>query len=277
MMASSPSQKCGTERPTSATAVVAWSLGLPRRTAAITPAGMPTRVAKSMLNAASSSVIGSLLTIVCATDSSRWSTPRSPRSASQIQCAYCTGKGRSSMYLCRICASSAGSRFSAPSAIAGSPGIARTPRKTSMLANTRTTTAAPVRLIRKPPIVDPSLLVLRECDADERVRIHRHALQRLVQARARYWVVQVDQRPVGEHDLLRRAVQRLARIFGRGLARVVEDEVETRVRVPAVVLRTSRTDELVDVPVRVDAARPADLERVVRPCVGLAERRHEVG
>src|SRR5579884_4355506 len=271
MIASRPSQKWGTDRPSSATPVTAWSCSLPRRTAAITPAGMPTSVAISMLRIASSSEIGMRETIVCATGRSRWSVPRSPCSASQIQCAYCTGNGLSSRYLWRTAARTAGSRFSAPSAIAGSPGMARTPRKTSTLDTTRTTRAAPVRLIRKPPIVG-CLLVSGERDPEQCVRIHRDARQLGRHARARDRVVQVDQRPVGLDDLRDRVVQGLARL-GRGrLARVAEDEIDARVRVPAAVLRAARRDEVVDVAVRVDAPRPADLERVEGSCVLLAQR-----
>ncbi len=183
MISSRPSQKCGTDRPTSATRRDARSRSLcragPRRSP---PPGCRSAIATNMLRNASSSVIGMRVTIVCATGSSRWSTPRSPCSASQIQCAYCTGSGRSSRYLWRTAASTAGSRFSAPSAIAGSPGIARTPRNTSMLASTSTTRAAPTLRRRKPPIVSRSarsslLLVRRVRDAEQRVRVELDARQ----------------------------------------------------------------------------------------------------
>src|SRR5215471_10093686 len=200
---------------------------------------MPISTETSRLRSESSIVIGMRVTIVCATESSRWSTPRSPWSASQTQCTYWTGSGRSSMYLWRIAASSAGSRLSAPSAIAGSPGIARTPTKTSMLASTRTMRAAPTFLRRKPPIVPqpPRLLVGRERDPGQGVGIHRHAGEVVRDARARDGVIQVDQRAILEDEVRRGLVQRLPGLLRRGLPRVVENQVEPRVRVPAVVLR----------------------------------------
>src|SRR5262245_12795528 len=169
---------------------------------------------------------------------------------------YCSGSGSSRWYLCRIAARTAGSRFSAPSAIAGSPGMARAPTKTSMLASTSTMRAAPTFLRRKPPIVR-CLLVGRERDARQGVRVDLDALETRRDADSRDGVIQVDEGPVGEDELLRRAVERLARSVGRRLPGVVEDEIEPGIRVPAVVLRPDRVHELVDVAVRVDAARPA--------------------
>ena len=83
---------------------------------------------------ASSSVIGSRCTIVCATGELALVGAEVTADREAAQLTYCTGNGWSRPYLWRIAAITAGSRFSAPSAIAGSPGIARTPTKTSMLA-----------------------------------------------------------------------------------------------------------------------------------------------
>src|SRR3954447_20563297 len=94
----------------------------------------------------------------------------------------------------------AGSRFSAPSAVAGSPGNARIPRKTSMLARRRTTRAAPSLRSRKPPIVCYLLLEPCELRADEAVAVDLHAADRLRDTEAVDRVVQVDQRQVF-HDL----------------------------------------------------------------------------
>src|SRR6266545_4834292 len=240
---------------------------------------MPTIVATNIDRNASSSVIGRRDTIVWAIGSSRWSAPRSPCTASHNQCPYCTGSGRSSRYLWRTAAITSGSRFSAPSAIAGSPGIARTPRKTTMLASRSTTRAAPALRRRKPPIVSAptcGLLVVRERDAQQRVRVQVEALHLRRQAGPRHSVEQVDQGPVVDDDLRRLRVELLAGVFRRSLACFVEDRIELRVRVAAVVLRARRRDELVDVAVRVDPAGPPDLERFVRPRVGLRQRRHEV-
>ena len=92
------------------------------------------------------------VTIVCATGNSRESRPRSPCSACQTHFTYCTGNGLSSPYFSRTAASTAGSRFSPLSAIAGSPGSARTPTKTMTLEQKTTIRAAPALRSRKPPI-----------------------------------------------------------------------------------------------------------------------------
>ena len=76
---------------------------LPRRTAAITPAGMPISDRDEHAEDRELERDRDARARSCARPaSSRWSTPRSPCSASQIQCAYCTGSGRSSRYLWRI-------------------------------------------------------------------------------------------------------------------------------------------------------------------------------
>src|SRR5919198_725301 len=205
---------------------------------------------------ASSSVSGSRETIVCATGSSRESRPRSPRSARPSQRAYCTGSGRSRPYLWRICATTAGSRSSPPSASAASPGIARTPTNTSTLATNRTTRAAPTFRRRKLPMVARSccldLLEGRELGPDQPVAEELDAAHLLAHAVARDGVVEVDQRPVAPDDPDRGAVERLARALALRVARVVEDDVEPRVRVARVVLRPLRVDELVDVAVGID-------------------------
>ena len=63
-----PSQKLGTETPQSDTPLASTSHGVLRRTAAITPAGMAMATATSSDRQASSSVIGSLMATVPATD-----------------------------------------------------------------------------------------------------------------------------------------------------------------------------------------------------------------
>src|SRR5215467_3793358 len=163
------------------------------------------RIAMIMLRRASSRLIGSRVAIVCATESWRWSTPRSPWRASQIQWTYCSGSGRLSRYLARTAASTAGSRFSAPRAIAGLPGIARTPANTTMLATTSTTRASPALRIRKTPVSYLLVLESGERDAEERVRIHGHADDPVRDAGVRDRMIEVDQRPASD-DLLDRSV-----------------------------------------------------------------------
>src|SRR5579884_994786 len=214
MIISSPSQKCGRDRPTSANVVAVWSEGFPRRTAAITPAGIPISMPTRIERSASSREIGIRDTIVCATGSLRLSSPRLPCSARQTHLTYCTGSGRSSPYSCRTAAITAGSLLSPLSAIAGSPGSARTPTNTSTLAQKTTTRAAPALRRRKPPIVSrprPRLLGERgELRADQTVAVHLHAGHVLRHAEVVDRVVQVDQRLVGVDHLQRRVVERVA-------------------------------------------------------------------
>src|SRR6476646_5856168 len=212
---------------------------------------------------ASSSVIGSRCTIVCATGSSRWSVPRSPRTARLAQLRYWIGNGRSRPYLWRIAATRAGSRFSAPRAVAGSPGIARTPAKTSMLASTMTIRAAPTLRRRKLPMIArtrPLLLEARELHAHEPVAEELDASDLLGLRVAVDHVVEVDHRPVLCRLGERRVERDEPRWERRRLPFVRQRTVDDGVRVPAVVLRAGRVEEAERVAVRVDAARPTDRE-----------------
>ena len=118
-----PSQKWGTERPESATALAATSMAVPRRTADSTPVGMPISNATSMEQTASSTVTGSLEASSSVTGILlRSDSPRSPRSSLPIQMPYCTTTGRSRWYLARMPATTTGSLSSPASAMAASPG-----------------------------------------------------------------------------------------------------------------------------------------------------------
>ena len=152
MISSRPSQKCGTDRPTRASLVEAWSEGFPRRTAAITPARTPSRVPNRIESTASSSVIGSRVTTVCATGSWRDRRPGRPGGEPR-PLGVLDGHGLVEPVLVTDVLEHAGSRFSPPSASAGSPGRARTPANTRMLARKMTIRAAPARLSRKPPTI----------------------------------------------------------------------------------------------------------------------------
>src|SRR6185437_4058716 len=152
-------------------------------------------------------------------------------SASQIQCPYCTGSGLSRSYLALTAAITAGSRFSAPRAIAGLPGIARTPANTTMLASTSTTRAAPALRIRKPPMSVLLLRVAGERDAQERVRIHGHARHLLRDAGGRDRMVEVDQRPIVEELLDGRVVVVTPCLRRRGAPGVAQEPVDDVLRV----------------------------------------------
>ena len=129
MIIISPSQKCGTDRPTSATVVAAWSDALPRRTAAIIPAedadqrpeqDREERELERDRQARDDRVRDRQLP--------RWSTPevaaqRLPDPLHVLHRQRLVEPVRRAGSR----ASTAGSRFSPPSAIAGSPGSARMP------------------------------------------------------------------------------------------------------------------------------------------------------
>jgi hypothetical protein len=145
-----PSQKLGTERPQSETALARRSHTVLRRTAENTPAGIAMASATRRERHASSMVMGSLRATVHTTDSRvRMDSPRSPRSASPAQRRYWTGIGSSSPYFCRISASPAASASVPPITRAGSPGIIRTPVNTIRLITNRVTIEIATRRTRK--------------------------------------------------------------------------------------------------------------------------------
>src|SRR3954468_9213550 len=112
---------------------------------------MPT--ATSRLRNASSSVTGRRSRIVLPTPRPvRVDEPKSPRATCPSHLTYCTGTGFSRAYLGRRAASARWLWSSPASASAGSPGSARTPANTSMLAMSRTISEAPARRSREPRI-----------------------------------------------------------------------------------------------------------------------------
>ena len=78
----------------------------------------------------------------------RVDVPRSPRTTWPSQMTYWTGTGLSRSYFARIAVSAFWLWSSPASASAGSPGSARTPANTSMLATSRTISEAPARRSR---------------------------------------------------------------------------------------------------------------------------------
>ena len=144
-----PSQKFGTETPHSDAPLASTSHAVLRRTAARTPAGMAMASAMRTARQASSTVIGSFFATVAVTGSRvRIDRPRSPCSASAAQRAYCTGIGSLSPYFARISSSPAASASVPAITRAGSPGIMRTPVKTTMLITISVTIEIATRRIR---------------------------------------------------------------------------------------------------------------------------------
>jgi hypothetical protein len=101
-----------------------------------------------MLRSASSPGNGILSNVAAATETPCSSVPRFPCSVSHNQCAYCTGRDLSSRYSCLIARRTAGSALPPLSTVAGLPGIARTPRKTSTLTANMTNSPPAARRSR---------------------------------------------------------------------------------------------------------------------------------
>src|SRR4051794_33336585 len=231
---------------------------------------MPSRSATKMLSRASSRVIGMRSTIVEPTlIPARRDSPKSPVSACVSHAAYCTGSGSSRPNLTRMSASACGLRSSPASTSAGSPGSARVPANTTMLARKTTISAAPTLRRKKPrttlrPRCEAGLL-----EPQEPVPVELQAGDVLAGAREVLVVEQVDQRALVEDRLAGLLVDLRALGLVQLAAALVEDLVQGVVRVARDVLGAVGRDELLDVAVGVDASRPADLERVVVALVAL--------
>src|SRR3954453_9256556 len=251
-MRSRPSQKCGIERPTSATVPLAEWGSEPRLTAAITPAGTPITSAMRMLRNASSSVIGMRSTIVAPTlRPVRCETPKRPWTAWPSQFAYWTGSGLSSPNFAVISAMACGLRSSPASVSAGLPGSAWSPANTTTLAAKMTISAAPARRSRKlrtglrpgrePGLLEPQQAVAELLDPGD---LLRHAREVVV-------VVEVDQRVGGQQHLRRLPVHLGAPALVGGLAGLVCQRVWLSARVSRKVIPPCSWDEMVDVAVGV--------------------------
>src|SRR5919202_5492782 len=244
----------------------------------MTPAGMPSRSPTRMLRIASSSVIGIRSTIVAPTlRPVRCETPKSPCTACPSQSPYCTGSGWSRPNFFVISARACGLRSSPASTSAGLPGRAWSPANTSTLARKTTISAAPDRRRRKlrtglragrePGLLEPQQAVAELLQPGH---LLRHAREVVV-------VVEVDERRLLVEHLRHLGVELAPAALVEGRARLVEQRVDLRVGEARVVLRAGLSDELLDVAVGVDAARPSDLEDVEVAGVGLVERGRELG
>ena len=158
----------------------------------------------------------------------------------------------------------------------GRPEARGTPRKTRMLARRRTTRAAPSlaqqeAAHRLSSLLRARLLEAGELRADQAVAVDLHASDGLRNAEPVDRAVQVDQRQVLRSPAREPCGRRRSAFSFRTARALVRRLVDDRVGVAAVVLRALRVDELVEVAVRVDAARPAHRERVELACVGAVE------
>src|SRR5712664_1460449 len=271
-----PSQKLGTERPQSETALTRKSHTVLRRTAEKTPAGIAMPSATRSDRPASSIVIGSLRATVHTTDSRvRMDSPRSPRSASPTQRRYWSAIGASSPYFWRISASPAASASVPPITRAGSPGIMRTPVKTIRLITNRVTIEIATRRIRKSS-TGVRLVPGHPLDADQPVGHRPVALQVLGERHDVVEMVEVDDvAPRG--DLVDRlAVELRALPLVADLARLVQERVDGLVADQRGVQAGAAGLELVDVAVRIHAPAPADGEGLELAVVVVGQRGGEL-
>src|SRR5439155_5790571 len=253
-----PSQKFGIDTPHSETALARTSQAVLRRTAAITPAGIANDNAIRSARHASSTVIGTLIATVHATDCRvRIDSPRSPRRARPTHRRYWTGIGSCRPYFSRISSSPAASASVPAMTRAGSPGIIRTPVKTMRLMRTSVTAEMTVRRTRNSIT---RLLPARPLDADQTVRDGLVALQVLRERDDVILEVEIDDVPAGEDVIHRLAVEGGALGDVADLARLVQECVRLLVAREGVVEAPATGVELVHVVVGVDAPAPGDEE-----------------
>src|SRR3954447_19624169 len=239
---------------------------------------MPSTSATRMLRKASSRVIGTRSRIVAPTlRPARRDSPKSPVTACVSHAKYWTGSGSSRPYFVRMSAKACGERSSPASTSAGSPGSARVPANTTMLARRTTISAAPALRRKKPrtalrPRREARLLEPQEAVAEELDPGHL-----LLRAEEVVVVPQVDQRVLVEQHLRHLLVDLGALALVERRAALVQQRVELRVGVAGVVLGARLADELLRVAVGVDAPGPSDLEDVEVTGVALVERGRELG
>src|SRR5689334_781887 len=275
-MSMMPSQKFGTDTPHSDMPLASTSQTPLRCTAASTPAGMAMASATTSDRHASSSVMGSLEATIHATEVRvRIDSPRSPTAARRSQRTYCTGSGASSPYFCRISSRPAASASAPAITRAGSPGIMRTPVKTIRLMSSSVIAEMTPRRIRNSS-TRRRLLPGRPLDADEPVGHGLVALEALRERHEVVGVIEEDRVPSRADDVDGLPVGRGALGHVRDLARLVQQRVELLVAGQRGVEAASAGLALVDVAVGIDAAAPADEERLVLAVVVVLEGRGEL-
>src|SRR2546428_5303064 len=216
-----PSQKFGIDTPHGETALARTSQAVFRRTAAITPAGIASDNAIRSARHASSTVIGSLIATVHATDCRvRIDSPRSPRRARPTHRRYWTGIGSRRPYLSRTSSSPEASASVPAMTRAGSPGIIRTPVKTMRLMRTSVTAEMKARRTRNSTT---RLLPDRPLDADQTVRDGLVSPQAFRERDDVILEVEVDDVPAGEDVVHRLAVEGGALGDVADLARFVQE------------------------------------------------------
>src|ERR687894_1799814 len=251
------SQKIGMLIPVSARTEVTLSSNEYCLTAEITPTGTPTSTAMSMAKAVSSKVAGSRSRSSVVTGRPvTMETPRSPLAASLRKRPYWTRIGLSSPILAVRAWTCSWVAFCPRSIWAGSPGMARTiknttidtPSSTGMICkNLRPTYSArsqtSVRRGSYAPSPSRALLAAREGYGVERLaarRVRIEVLYRILKTYGRLDVGDGHPRGVLVHDLLRLVVSVLAHAFVHGRLGLQEQFVYLRVLVVRDVERTRR-------------------------------------
>src|SRR6185312_15499230 len=247
---------------------------------------MPIAIAMTSARHASSIVTGSFWAISVVTGScARCDSPRLPCSTPFSQYTYWTGSGLSRCIVSRRCAITAGSRSSPARTIAGSPGRSCCSPKISTDATNSVGTICAMRRtryvsigVRAPAAGRPARRQPRRALLESQV-LHAHEAvgdraQAGQLARIRpqpVAMVEVDDRPVLEHDRRELAEELLALGDVAGGARALQDVVDFGLAVTGVVERLLASVEAVDVAVGIGTAAPREHVRVELPLVGHVE------
>src|ERR671917_610364 len=251
------SQKIGMLIPVSARTEVTLSSNEYCLTAEITPTGTPTSTAMSMAKAVSSKVAGSRSRSSVVTGRPvTMESPRSPLAASLRKRPYWTRIGLSSPILAVRAWTCSWVAFCPKSIWAGSPGMARTIKNTTIDTPSSTgmiwkilrptysaRSQSPVRRASIAPSPSRALLAARDSHGVESLatcRVRIEVLYRILKTYGRLDVGDGHPRGVLVHDLLRSVVRILARAFVHGCLGLQKQFVYLRVLVVGNVAGVSR-------------------------------------
>src|SRR5918994_2774176 len=288
------SQKMGMLIPVSARTEVNLSSHEYCLTAEMTPTGTPTTTAMSMANIVSSSVAGKRARSSVVTGRPvTMELPRSPLKAPARKIPYCTMTGLSSPMFCLTCWTCSAVACCPRSSCAGSPGMARTIKNTTI--DTPSSTGMICKILRPTysarsqtsvrrasiiPLPSRALLATRESHWVERLaarRVRIEVLYRILKTYGRLYVGNGHPRGVLVHDLLRLVVRVLARAFVHGRLGLQKQFVYLRVLVVSDVAgvsggRACTVEQYVQEVVRVAVVpRPPEQARRVVPLPRLLQ------
>src|SRR5215217_7901980 len=288
------SQKMGMLIPVSARTEVTLSSSEYCLTAEITPTGTPTSTAMSMAKAVSSKVAGSRTRSSIVTGRPvTMESPRSPLAASLRKRPYWTRIGLSSPILAVRAWTCSWVAFCPRSIWAGSPGMARTIKNTTIdtpsstgtiCKNLRPTYSARSQTSVRRASIAPSpsrvLLAARESHGVERLaarRVRIEVLYRILKTYGRLDVGDGHPRSVLVHDLLRSVVSVLTHAFVHCRLGLQEQFVYLRVLVVGDVERTrwggarTREQDVQEIVWVAVVPRPPEQARRMLPAAGLGQ------